>query len=201
MRTRFTAYLPLLLTLAFCSGCVVTCLNSPFDISRTEADKALLGVWRISDAEGGGSTNFRSIDNKEFQISITKDGQPTTEMFTAYSGNIGGRQYLWVTLSNSNEQKADDEHILVRYEIRENELQLWMLDPTKIKTAVAEGRLKGRGVGGTGEIELSGSAAELSKAIGVEEFWKKEQPLTRQRYADSQRLIHARDVFGEVVED
>jgi len=178
MRIRF---LPLLLMLAFCSGCVVTCLNSPFDISRAEADKGLIGVWRISDAEGGGSINFRSMDNKQFQMTITKEGQPPTEMFTGYSGKIDGRKYLWVTLSNANEQKADDEHILVRYEIRENELQLWMLDPMKVKTAVAEGRLKGRGVGGTGEIELSGSAAELSKAIGVEEFWKKEQPLTRQR--------------------
>ena len=181
MRIRFTAYLPLLLTLAFCSGCVVTCLNSPFDISRAEVDKGLIGLWRISDAEGGGSLNFRSRDNKEFQISITKKGQPTTEMFTGYSGNIDGRKYLWVTLSNANEQKADDEHILVRYEIHQNELQLWMLDPTKVKTAVAEGRLKGRGVGGTGEIELSGSAAELSKAIRIEEFWKQERPLTRQR--------------------
>jgi len=177
MRIRF---LPLLLMLAFCSGCVVTCLHSPFDISRAEADKALLGGWRISDAEGGGSLNFRSIDTKEFQISITKEGQLTTEMFTGYSGNIGGRQYLWVTLSNSNEPKADDVHILVRYELHQNELQLWLLDPTEVKTAVAEGRLKGRGVGGTGELELSGSAAELSKAIGVEEFWKKERPLTRQ---------------------
>jgi hypothetical protein len=77
--------------LAFCSGCVVTCLNSPFDISRAEADKGLIGVWRISDAEGGGSINFRSMDNKQFQMTITKEGQPPTEMFTGYSGKIDGR--------------------------------------------------------------------------------------------------------------
>lgn len=175
MRIRFVI---LLLTLT-CSGCVVTCLNSPFDINRARADKALIGGWRISESEGGGLLEFRSTANREFQITITKEGQPPTEMFSGYSGSIDGRKYLWVTLANSNEQKAEDEHILVRYEIRENELHLWMLDPTKVKAAVADGRLKGRGVGGTGEVELSGSAAELSKAISVEEFWKKEQPLRR----------------------
>jgi hypothetical protein len=180
MINRFVTYLALLLTLVtLCSGCVVTCINPPFDLSRAEADKALIGEWLFPENESAGSVEFRSTSSKVFQVFITKGRQRQGPMFTGYSGQAGGRHYLWLSLARQHEEKAEVGHILVRYEARENELHMWLLDPAKVRAAVAEGRLKGRGIGGTGEIELNGSAEELSRAISGEEFWKKEEPLRR----------------------
>jgi len=180
MRNRFAAYLTLLLTLVtLSSGCVVTCINPPFDLSRAEEDKALIGEWLFPEGESVGSVEFRSMGNKEFQVFIIKGRQRKGPMFTGYSGQAGGWHYMWLALARQNEEKVEAGHILVRYEARENELHMWLLDPAKVKAAVAEGRLKGRGIGGTGEMELSGSAKELSRAISGEEFWKKEEPLRK----------------------
>jgi hypothetical protein len=180
MKSRFAVYLPLLLTLVtLCSGCVVTCINAPFDLSRAEEDKALIGEWLFPESESVGSVEFRSLGKKEFQVFLTKGRQRKGPMFTGYSGQAGGRSYMWLALAGQNEQKADVGHILVRYEARENELHMWLLDPTRVRAAVVDGRLKGRGIGGTGEMELNGSAEEMSRVISDEEFWKKEEPLRR----------------------
>lgn len=179
MKNRFPTYLTLVLILVtFCSGCVVTCVYPPFDLSRAEEDKVLMGEWLFPESESVGSVEFRPMGNKEFQVFITKGRQRQGPLFTGYSGQTGGRHYMWLSLAGQKEEKVEG-HILVRYEARENELHMWLLDPTKVRAAVTEGRLKGRGVGGTGEMELTGSAEELSKAIIGEEFWRKEEALRR----------------------
>ena len=161
-----------------CSGCVVTCVNPPFDLSRAEQNPALIGQWLLPEKEGGGSVEFRRTRDKEFEVYVTQ-GERRRPIFTGYSGHAGGRHYLWLTLMKKETEEAGAGHILVRYEVRWDELAFWLLDREKVRAAVAEGRLRGRGIGGEGEVQLSGPAEELASAISGEELWKKEEELRR----------------------
>jgi hypothetical protein len=179
MKKQLTACLFLLA--ALCPGCVVTCTRPPFDLSRAEEDPTLIGRWLIPEDEGGGSVEFRRVqETPEFQIHVAKgEIGRRGPFFTGRTGQAGGRKYMWLAFVKDEEDEPDAGRILVRYEVRGDKLTFWLLAREKVRDAVNGGGLSGGGVGGEGEVRLSGTTEELAAAISGEGLWKKEGELRR----------------------
>ena len=179
MKQTLYAYLVLLAVTAILSvGCVVTCTNPPFDINKAMVDEDLLGGWLVLNEEGE-IVEFRRAAGETIDVFITKRKERRGPIFNAYSAQEGARRYLWLVLLEKGKTATDDGHILVRYEVKGDKAVLWLLDRDKVKAAVTEGKLKGRSIGGEGEVRLSGPTEEVAAAVRDEHFWKKDLELKR----------------------
>src|SRR5437764_13871482 len=135
----------------FFSSCEVFLINPLSDSARDKPDERLLGKWINKDEkEKGGFVQFDAGANREFNISFLGGKyEEKNPLFTARTTTIGGHYYI--SLNPTNEDR-DKGYLLAKYEMKGDEMTVWLLDSDKVKAAIVQKKLKGdvsQGVGST----------------------------------------------------
>ena len=127
----------------FFSACEVVLINPLSDSARDKPDERLLGKWINRDEKDkGGFVQFATGANGEINVSfLGGKSEEKNPLFTARTTTIGN--YHYISLNPTNEDR-DKGYLLARYEMKDDKMSVWMLDSDKVKTAIAQKKLKGK---------------------------------------------------------
>lgn len=142
IRARHACCLALLL-LAVCAlpACEVSLPRPLSDAREAKPDERLLGKWLSRDDEKNGHIQFDRGAGAEMTISMFGPrGGERNPVFKMFTTTLGGRSYMNLRLADDME---GTDCLPARYEVAGDELTVWLLDPKKVKEAIAHGKLKG----------------------------------------------------------
>ena len=103
---------------------------------NTKFDKKIIGRWINADPKKEGFLEFAK--KSDYLLDVTfSDGEEDSKC-TASTKKIGKYNYI-----NAFSPDVDKENLIVRYEIQNNEMTLWILDSDKIKVLIEQNKLEG----------------------------------------------------------
>jgi hypothetical protein len=148
----------------FFSACEVVLINPLSDSATDKPDERLPGKWINKDEKGKGVyVQFDTGANRELNVSIFGGkGEEKNPAFTATTTTIGNRFYM--SLYPTDEAR-DKGYLLARYEIKGDEMTVWLLDSEKVKAAITQKRLKGEAGQGSPPIITITDAADKVRAV------------------------------------
>jgi hypothetical protein len=166
--SRIVLNLVVLAAAVFLSGCYVATKNLPAGNGQI-ADERLIGAWQALDEDGKPSNDatflhfLKPADGKPLLMVLVDDHSSTTyEMHTIA---IGNKQMFAIKPLNSTsgDDKPETNYILGYYDVKGADVFFNLLDPKKLKTIVAAGKLKGIAEEKDyGKVTLTGSPQELT---------------------------------------
>ena len=145
----------------FFSSCEVFLINPLSDSARDKPDERLLGKWINKDEkEKGGFVQFDAGANREINVSfLGGKSEEKNPLFTALTTTIGSHYYM--SLNPTNEDR-DKGYLLARYEMKGDEMTVWLLDSDKVKVAIGQKKLKGEvGQGAAPTITITDTADKV----------------------------------------
>jgi len=125
----------------FMSGCEVLFTNPP--AGNPEKDKALLGRWISEEKDKESSTQVRFDQGSHDQMNISfipGDPNERNPVFTAKLTKLGTQSYL---ILNPADEDRDKGFLIAKYEIRQDELTVWIQNSEKVKALINQKIIKG----------------------------------------------------------
>lgn len=147
----------LIVSLCLCA-CVASFRNPLSDLREAKPDERLLGKWVTRDEGRAEYVQFDSGLNGEISVSAfgAEEGKP---VFKAFTAKLADSHFM--TLISTEE--GDDGYAIVKYEIKNDTLTVWMLDEEKVKAVVRQGKLSGKVEDGAfGDVIVSASSEKLA---------------------------------------
>ena len=145
----------------FFSACEVVLTNPLSDSARDKPDERLLGKWINKDEkEKGVFVQFDTGANREFNVSfLGGKSEEKNPVFTALTTTIGGHYYMTL---NPTDEDRDKGYFLARYEMKGDEMTVWLLDSDKVRAAIGQKKLKGEvGQGAAPKITITDAADKV----------------------------------------
>jgi hypothetical protein len=176
--SRFVPFLGVVLVLAGLAGCnLVHSVHPLSDATTSIDDDRLVGAWIPVDPKTKATSN-------EERMSIRKAAQGHAyevisankeEQTTLFAAEIGERRFFSAPLKG---EPAVTRYMIVQYELRGDELQMFFLHPGKTADAVDKGLIEGtvtrdkpapdnpKAQGSLKEVVLTASSDQLRKFLG-----------------------------------
>jgi hypothetical protein len=136
---------PVMISLAlalslFLGGCEVVFTHAP--AGKLRSDKTLLGSWINQEKDKEATTlKFDKGTGEEIKISFLPANQDERNpVFTARLLITGNRSYMILNPTNEDRDKG---FLLARYEIRSDELVIWLPNSERFKTLIQQKRILG----------------------------------------------------------
>ncbi len=129
----------------FCSGCVVSSISPLFTAKDLISDPALVGSW-LSIEQGNPEeiANIKEESTNHYALALKDASQE--DLFDLYVVQLGQARFL--DLFPKEKQPGEFSkmeraplHFFYRYEIVENKLRLFMIDPDWLETKVEEEKI------------------------------------------------------------
>lgn len=160
LKTVFGTIIILTMALVF-SACETVFLNPLSNLREAKPDNRLPGKWISKDEKYNGAY-IRFDGSANLETNISAFGGETQEQypaFTMYTTKIGKHTYMNL---NPADEDRDKGYLIVRYAIEGNQLTVWILDPDKVKAAIAQGKLKGTSAPGFGTTTVSDTSKNIA---------------------------------------
>lgn len=150
----------LLLSVLFCTSCIVTFENPLSDSQTSSVNKNLLGKWKSVDEEKVVFELFNS--NSETILKLFEENEKTEKIiFSVSEVQIGNFNYFSLKIIDDDNPNT---FIIAKYEIKNDEMTVWLLSKEKISELIEKGKLQGKKKD-YGEISVSNSSEELKKFL------------------------------------
>lgn len=163
----------ILLIFVFLNGCVF--FVEPLSIPQKDIgkDERLIGKWKGEFVSKGKDKelvflDFQGKSKKEIELSVFYEDfrvDSRNFLFKVFTAKINENHYLIL----KSDEISKQGYLIVKYEINDGQLAVWMLDLEKIEKIINEGKLKGEvatdGFIGIKMIAVNGSSQEITELI------------------------------------
>jgi hypothetical protein len=161
--------LTLILALVFIAiGCPTRSIHPLFTAKGLVFDASLLGTWIGSD--GKETIVFERSGDKAYRVSFTEAAEQgkgeSTQVFIVQLGNVGKTRYMDSTpAENVQSYYFIPTHLFSRISLNGDKLVIATLEGDRIRDLIDAGKLKIPHVRRDNEVILTGTPAELQKAL------------------------------------
>jgi hypothetical protein len=162
-------YLVSLLLCAFLVGCVPYSDNPLTDPDKQPIDTSIYGTWFWTDDNESGYIHF-GLDAKTKLLTVAmvefyRDGELRVSQLSGHTSLVNGNNYLnlkWVIPANET-----PGYLFVKYEVKADALEIQLIDPETVGTAIKDGLLKGEVTGENwfSSIHITESQEKLQKFV------------------------------------
>lgn len=162
-------YLVLLLLCAALVGCVPYSDNPLTDPDKQPMDTSIYGTWFWTDDNESGYIHF-GLDAKTKLLTVAmdefhKDGELRVSQLSGHTSSIMGNKYLnlkWVVPANET-----PGYLFAKYEVKTDVLEIQLIDPETVGTAIKDGLLKGEVTGENwfSSIHITENQEKLQKFV------------------------------------
>jgi hypothetical protein len=157
---KYFIHFLLLPAIFLCSSCVVSFENPLSDSQTSTTDLRLTGRWQEV-IEKKAIFEFSSDSDKNILLSLIDEKDKSKLMFTVFTTTIGDHHYMTLKPVDEDNEKT---FLLVRYEIRGDEMTTWLPNEEKINELIKQNKISGNQKS-YGEVSISNSSAELKKFL------------------------------------
>lgn len=154
----------LLLSVLFCSSCIVTFENPLSGSQPSRVNKSMLGKWKSVEEEKVVFELFNSNSETILKL-FEENGKNEKIIFSVSEVEIGNSNYFSLKIIDEDNPNT---FIIAKYVIKNDEMTVWLLSKEKINELIEKGKLQGRKKD-YGEISVSDSSEELKKFLESEE--------------------------------
>jgi hypothetical protein len=124
------------------TGCTLVGSVHPLSDAKTStADDRLVGEWISLDPKSGQAADnerltIRKADQGIAYVAVNHEGEESA-LFTT---EIGDRRFLSAAV---RAKEAPVRYLILQYELRDDQLRMFLMHPDKVAAAIAEGRIAG----------------------------------------------------------
>src|SRR4028119_713800 len=148
MNTYMTVLKALLIAMSglFLSGCDVVFISPLLDPKEAVADTRLVGRWSVpgSPLYEKGYIDIRQSGRKLIIASVTSKKLKDKLMKEFYTVSCQEKNFIVAAYTGRVEKKEHKGYLVIRYQLENDSLKLWLAIPAMFKAAIEAGELHGK---------------------------------------------------------
>lgn len=128
------------------SGCDVLFISPLIDPENVAIDKRLVGKWNVpaGPLQEEGYIHIKQSGRKLRVASVTSKKLKDKLMKEFYTLSCNEKSFMVAAYTGRAAKKEQEGYLVIRYKIENDRLRLWLAVPEMFKTAIKEGKLRGR---------------------------------------------------------